>query len=564
MVWEDFVEALVSGAQKFGFGKLAALGLVGAGIVAALAAIVMNLSAQPMQLLLGGVDPKDAAGMEAALDQAGIKHKLNIDGTAIMVPRDKVAQGRVLLAGKDLLNGGAAGYSLFDGQSLLGQTDAQQKVNLIRALNGELTNNIMAMDGVTYAKVLITQPERQLFENDPGKPSASVTIGMGGRKATPEMVQAVQNLVANAVPGMRPEMVAVIDKKGVTLSAANDGELSATLADTRKTQVEADYRTRLTNLLDGLLGPGNAKVEVSADLDLTSVSETANVYDPDKQVVVSEQTGEQNSKDSTSNSATPVTAASNTPTGADAAGADSNNNSSGSTNSLTNYQNSNTVTTKVTQPGAIKRLSVSVVVNNIPGPVDAKTGVAGPSKPRDQKQIDDIKAAVNAAMGFNADRGDQLNVSNMAFESDLTPVDPKAKGPGILAGFGKNDIMRLVELVVLAVVAVLILLLGVKPLIKALGIETKMVPGMAPMPMLTGSQGIAQAIAAAGGGGGHHAIGPNGETLAIAGPDGSGGIDMARIEGQVKASSVKRVSEFVDNHPDQSVSILRTWLHEGV
>lgn len=558
------MEALVSGAQKFGIGKLAALGLVGAGMIAALAAIVLNLSAQPMQMLYSGIDPKDASGMEAALDQAGIKHKINADGTAIMVPRDKVGAGRILLAGKGLLNAGAAGYSLFDGQSVLGQTDAQQKVNLIRALDGELRNNIMAMDGVTYANVLINQPEHQLFENEPGKPSASVTIGMGGRKATPEMVQAVQNLVASAVPGMTPEMVTVVDKKGVLLSAANDGQLSATLADTRKAQVEADYRARLTDLVEKIVGPGNARVEVSADLDLTSVSETANLYNPDAQVVQSEQSVEQNSKDTTSNANTPVTAASNTPTGATGGGSDTADNSSGSTQSTTNYLNSNTVTTKVTQPGATKRLSVSVVVNNIPGPVDPKTGVAGKSTARDPQQIQQIQDAVSAAMGFDQSRGDQLKVTNIAFESNATPIDPKAKGPGILAGFGKNDIMRLVELVVLAVVAVLILLLGVKPLIKALGLDTKVVHSMASMPMLTGAGGQAMSLASGGGtaGGLQHAIGPNGETLAIAGPESAPGIDMARIEGQVKASSVKQVAEFVEKHPEESVSILRSWLHE--
>ncbi|MDB5437808.1 MAG: fliF [Caulobacteraceae bacterium] len=555
-VWENFVEGLVSGAQKFGIGKLAILGLVGAGIVAALAAIVLNLSAQPMQLLFSGVDPKDASSMTAALDQAGTKYKITPDGTSIMVPRDKVGPSRLLLAGKGLLNAGSAGYSLFDTQSVLGQTDAQQKVQMTRALDGELRNNIMAMDGVTYANVLINQPEHQLFEDEPGKPSASVTIGMGGRKATPEMVQAVQNLVANTVPGMRPEMVAVIDKKGMVLSASSSGEMSAALADTRKTEVEAGIRARLTDLVEKIVGPGNARVEVSADLDMTSVSETANVYDPDKQVVQSEQSVDQNSKDTTSNSTTPVTAASNTPAGADGGGADTGANSSGSTQATTNYLNSNTVTTKVTQPGATKRLSVSVVINEAPGAADA-AGVVAPTATAQQ-----IQAAVSAAMGFDQARGDQLKVTSIAFKSAATPADPKAKGPGILAGFGKNDIMRIIELVVLAVVAVLILLLGVRPLIKALGLDTKVVHSMAPMQMLTGGGQGMNLPAGMSGGGGQHAIGPNGEHLAISGPEGAHGIDMARIEGQVKASSVKQVAEFVEKHPDESVSILRSWLHE--
>lgn len=508
--------------------------------------------------------------MEAALDQAGIKHKISPDGTAISVPRDQVGEGRILLAGKGLLSSGSTGYELFDGQSVLGQTDAQQKVNLIRAIDGELERAIGTIDGVTSVKVLVNLPERQLFEDQPGKPTAAVTLGMGGRNVSPEVVQSVQNIVAASAPGMTPEMVAVIDKKGNLLSAANDGQLSATLADTRKTQVEADYRNRLTALIEKIVGPGNAQVEVSADLDLTSISETANVYDPDKQVVVSEQTGEENSKDSTSNSTTPVTASSNTPAGADGGGSELGSNSAGSTTSLTNYLNSSTVTTRVTQPGATKRLSVSVVVNNVPGPVDAKTGVAGPSTPRDQAQLEAIKAAVNAAMGFNAERGDLLNVSNIAFETDAVATDPNAKKPGLLAGFGKNDIMRLVELGVLAVVAVLILLLGVKPLIKALGIETKQVKGpggMAQMPMLAGGgQGMAQMAS----GGQQQLAGSHGEQMAITGgqsgglslPDAQGGIDMARIEGQVRASSVKQVAEFVEKHPDESVSILRSWLHE--
>ena len=220
------MDRLLAGLQSFGIGRLAAIIGVSAGVAAALVALVLNVGTQPKALLYSNLDLKEAASISQALDQAGVKYEAKGDGSTIMVARDKVASTRLMLSSKGLPTSGSVGYEIFDNASALGQTDFVQNLNRQRALEGELARTIRSLDGVTFARVQLVLPKRQLFEEETQQPSASVVIGVAGREPSSDQVRALQNLVAGAVPDLKPERVTIVDQNSKMLGGG-DGSAAA-------------------------------------------------------------------------------------------------------------------------------------------------------------------------------------------------------------------------------------------------------------------------------------------------------------------------------------------------
>lgn len=552
------MESFLGSIRQFGVGRLAAMLGVGAGVVAVLVALVMFMGKEPSELLYSNLDLKEASEVTQALDQAGIKYETKGDGSTIMVPRDKVASARLMVAGKGLVSSGSIGYEIFDTSNALGQTDFVQQLNRQRALQGELERTIKAMQGVNSVRVHLVLPKRQLFEENAEQPSAAVTIGVGSREPSSDMVRAIQNLVSSSVPNMKAEKVAVIDQHGKTLSAPSDESLAGKMAQDRKSEVEARIAKTVKDMIEGVLGPGKARVNVTADLDLNRVTTQEERFDPDGQVVRSESTTEASSQENKNEDNAGVTAAANVPGGQGANGFQQLGSRSGQNDSVTNYEISKSVKTTVQEPGAIKKVAVAVAIDGVSAPM-GKDGKPGAYTPRTAEEIQQIEELVKTAVGFDAARGDQVKVTNIKFPQ---PEDQGLEKAGLLSSLDKNDIMRFAELGVLAVVALLILLFAVRPFIKNLsapapGQMALAGPSGGPVTRLvTLSDGTQQQVV----------VDQSGEPIAIAGPASSDidqRIDIAKIEGQVKASSIKRVSEFVEKHPDESVAILRNWLHES-
>lgn len=544
----NFVAAL----QRFGIGRLAAILGIGVGVAAALVALTMNLG-EPKALLYSNLDLKEAGSITTALDQAGVKYEVKGDGSTIMVARDKVASTRLMLSSKGLPTSGSVGYEIFDEANALGQTDFVQQLNRQRALEGELARTIQSLDGVTSARVHLVLPKRQLFEEEAEQPSAAVTIGVGGRAPSSDQVQAIQNLVSSAVPNLKPGRVTVVDQHAKTLSAGEDG-FGTQAADGRRSEVEQRIAKTVTKLVEGVVGPGKARVNVTADLNLARVTVQQETFDPDGQVVRSETTNEENSRESQPDANGAVSASANIPGGVGANGETMNQSASGRTESTTNYEISKTIRTEVQEPGEMKRLSVAVAVDGVTAP--GQDGKPGAYTPRSAEEMQRIEQLVRTAVGFSADRGDQVTVVNVRFPS--TDVEGGVETANPLMGFDKNDIMRAVELGILGLVAVLLIFFVVRPMLK---------PGAggAGLPALSGAPPVTRLVTTPDGQPMQIQVDPStGQPLALPGPgnDLEQRIDIARIEGQVKASSVKRVSEFVETHPEESVSLLRSWLHE--
>ena len=542
---QSFIDAL----QRFGIGRLAAILGVAAGVAAALFALVLNVGTEPKALLYANLDLKEAGSITQSLDQAGVKYDVKGDGSTIMVPRDKVASTRIMLSTKGLPTSGSVGYEIFDTASPLGQTDFIQNLNRQRALEGELARTIRSLQGVTSARVHLVLPRRQLFESEGEAPSASVVIGDGGRAPGSDQVNAVRNLIAGAVPNLKPDRVTVVDDRGKLLAGVGDGQGEGSAGDTARNDTEERMRKTIKDLVEGVVGAGKARVQVTADLERNRVTLQEDKYDPDGQVVRSTQTSGENAKQSTA--AQGASTAANIPGGAGGSGGgDGGSTDSARTEETTNYEISHTTRTEVQEPGQIKRLSVAVAVDGVTtfGP-KGKSSYA-PRGADEMKRIDEL---VRSAVGFSAQRGDQVSVINVRFDRGEEEGAVSAL-PSIL-NFDKNDIMRGAELGVLLIMAALVVFFVVRPLL-----STAAGGGGGPAMQLLAAATGARALP---GPDGAMAAAPAGLTQGALPAQGDTRIDIAKIEGQVKVSSVKKVSEFVESHPEESVSILRAWLHES-
>lgn len=536
--------------QKFGIGRLAAVLGVAAGVAAVLVAVMLRVGQAPDALLYSNLDLREASEISAALDQAGIKYSSKGDGSTIFVSRDEVGTARLMLAGKGLVTSGSVGYEIFDNQSVLGQTEFQQNLNEQRALQGELSRTIMSMRGITSARVHITMPRREMFQAAATDPTAAVVVGVGGRDLSADQVRAIRNVVASSVPNLKPDKVTVTDQSNRTLAAGSeDSGFTSANAEAAKATTESQLQTRIKDIVEGVVGAGAARVQVTADIDHSRSTTQEQKFDPDGQVVRSTSTNGSQSQDTTGQADGGVTATNNIP-----GGQAPNATPVGSTNSenteTTNYEISNTTTTTVKEPGEVKKLSVSVAVDGKYTP--AADGKGEPTyAPRTPEEVQQIKTLVAAAVGIDETRGDKIEVVNVRFNREPSAA-PGADEGSSMFNFDKNDIMRGVELLVLLVTGLLLIFFVVRPLLKTAS-------GGGGMPALVGANGLPVTPLDT------QLVGGTlpGAPQMLAGPsEMDQRIDIARIEGQVKASSIKKVADFVDSHPEESTAILRSWVHE--
>jgi flagellar M-ring protein FliF len=547
------VGGFTAAVQRFGIGRLAAVLGVAAGVAAVLVAVMLRVGQAPDALLYSNLDLREASEITTALDAAGVKYSSRGDGSTIFVSRDEVGTARMLLAGKGLVTQGSVGYELFDNQSVLGQTEFQQNLNAKRALEGELARDIMSLRGVSMARVRIALPERALFQSEAAEPTASVVVGLGGREMTAENVRAIRNLIASAVPNLKPGRVTVVDDMNRTLAAGGEDEAFGAGAEEAKAGTERQLQARILDIVEGVVGPGAARVQVTADIDLSRQTTQEQRFDPDGQVVRSVATNGAENQETSGLADGAATAANNIP-GAEPPAQTPLGSTSTETTETTNYEISNTTTTTVKEPGEVRRLAVAVAVDGKWTPAANGEGEATWAA-RTPAEIAQIKALVAAAVGIDEARGDKLEVTNVRFDRAALP-EGGTEGGGGMFDFGKNDIMRGVELLILLITGLLLIFFVLRPLLKAAtGGGGGAAGGGGGMPAMVGGPGVTQLQTTAAGGGiaGQLAAPTEMEQR----------LDIARIEGQVKASSVRKVAEFVEKHPDESTAILRSWVHES-
>jgi flagellar M-ring protein FliF len=535
-----------------------------AGVAAALTGFFLYvfgaITEPPKAVLFSALDPREVGQITAKLDSMGVPYEPRGDGSTILVDADKVSKVRMELASNGLPSAGV-GYEIFDKADTFGAATFVQNINRLRALEGELARTIRSIDVIADARVHLVIPERQVFSRDNQPPSASVMIKTRGDRLSRGQVAAIQHLVASAVQGLTPSGVAIVDDKGTLLAGGNsdtgDGAAGAN-EEERATAYEDRLRERVENMVASIVGPGHVRAQVSAQMDVSRITQSAETYDPDSKVVRSSQTVEQTSQDKKGTTGAGVSVAAALPDGGQGpqGAADGNASDSSRTEETVNYEISKKVTTEVQDAGQVKNLSVAVVVDGLYG--DGANGARNytPRSPEDMTKISDL---VKSAIGYDEKRGDKVQVTNMQFAPvDMGPATPEAQP---LLGIDSAVWLKLGEILILSITALLVGLLIVKPMIRRLTMPI----GAPGVPALTNATAVQAALVQAAGEAAQPAqaqpqIAPEPTRITI--PRRESMIDISQIEGQVRESSIRKVGEVVGSHPEEAMAILRTWLHQ--
>lgn len=549
--------------KNLGAVKLGIMAAVAAGIIAFFIYLTSQLAGTEMGMLYGDLSTSDSGQIASELEARGVPFEVSPDGTRISVPKSEVGRLRVAMAEQGLPDGGTVGYEIFDNASSLGTTNFVQNINHVRALEGELARTIRAIDGVEQARVHLVMPRRELFSRESQEPSASIVLLMeGSRRLGREQVLAVQHLVASAVADLKPSLVSIVDQQG-TLLARGEGENGVTGGASTTQEMQANYEQRLARTVEELLarsvGPGNVRAEVAVDMNFDRITENSETYDPDSQIARSTQTIEESERDVESEGEQAVTVGNNLPdANAEGEGQTTQESSADRLEETVNYEISKVTKTHVSEGGRVNRLSLAVLVD---GHYVTNENGEQVYQPRNDEELQQIAALARSAVGFDQERGDTVEVINMQF-ADPT-ADLQATETGGFLGLRHSELMRAAEMLVLGVIAVLVLLLVVRPLIQRL-LE-------APIgePALAGAGGDTGLLSDYAGRDDYAALAPpagvpSTETAGEFGAEEDEGsehmIDLNKVEGRVKASSVRKISEIVEKHPEEAVAIVRNWL----
>jgi flagellar M-ring protein FliF len=583
---EQPVQGFFDFVKSLGAARMAAMAAVTLALIGFFSFLMIQMTTPQMVPLFTDLSVEDSSSIVKDLERQAIPYEIRNDGAIVMAPKDKVARLRMKLAEGGLPKGGGVGYEIFDKSDALGATSFIQNINHLRALEGELARTIRGIDRVQAARVHLVLPERPLFSRDKIDATASIVLKVRGT-LEPQQVRAIRHLVATAVNGMKPERVSVIDETGKLLAdgASQDNALEGVGADERKVMFETRLRNEVEAIVSSVVGPGHARVQLSADFDFNRITETSDKFDPDGRVVRSSQTREEQSSSGTGKDSGQVSVGTELPgSNAPAASGGGSQDQNKKTEEIVNYEISRTTKTEVIEAGRINRISAAVLVDGNYNKNDKGEVVY---QPRAKEEIDRIAALVRSAIGFNAKRGDQVEVVNLRF-ADNAPVSiNEPAGWMSYLQFTKEDIMRGAELGVMALLGLIVLFMVVRPLVRRIVTSDSAQAALsaAGIAGAAGAAGVAGAIGSSKGGttvvqgsggtsiagsgngsvtntsGAHISIGGGEEAVTISNRT-SAMIDVAQVQGQVHAQSVQKVGELAQKNPHEAVSIIRNWLHE--
>jgi len=397
-------------------GRLAAIGVVGIMTLAGILGVAYMAKKPDYQVLFSGLSPDDTTAITTRLNEQRIKYKLAQDGAAVMVPSGKALQLRLEMATAGLPSGGVVGYEIFD-ESTFGMTEFVQKLNYKRALQGELSRTINQFREIQSSRVHIAIPEKRLFSKDNQEPTASIVIKLAvGRRLAKGKVNGITHLVASSVEGLRPEKVTVVDVDGNVLAGGESSDEMAMLSSTQleyKSNLEKALEKRITSMLENIVGPGKAVTRVSSEINFKQVERTEKTFDPNGQVVRSEQRAESKSTGEQAPIGVPGVQ-SNIPGTEQGAATTAKPASSANSQETTNYEINEVTSHVVEQVGTIKKLSVAVIVDVKRSAAD-KSGEAK-FTPRNEQELKQIADLVKTAAGFDEKRGDKVVVESAPFD----------------------------------------------------------------------------------------------------------------------------------------------------
>ncbi len=520
---------------QLGRRRLLLIGGVALALLIGLGTLALGKSAPAMGYLYTDLDPSAAATITEKLKGQNVPFTLSSDGKAIMAPVDRLADLRMDFAGERL--GGKIGYDVLDQEEPFGVSSSRAKINETRAIEGELSRSIESLDNVERARVHIVMPEREIFATKARAASAAVTLKTSGR-LPPEAVDAVRHLIAASVPDLLPTSISVVDQTGALLARAGEaGSAASGDLDTRQAAVEARMREQIETMLAPIVGAGHVRAEVSALLERDHVTEEADVFDPDTQVIGHQVTVDTNAQnDANSPGAEGATVGTQLPDAAGRIGGGSGEtqrSANHETSEDTTFQNSHKRVVSETGPGKIERLSVAVMVD-------------GAATTMTKAEVARITHLVQNAVGYDADRGDAVAVEVMRFAA----AERAAAEENVLPwGLTPGDLLGLAKWTIGAI---------------GLAVAAWLMRGWwRPKPEL-GDESL-------------HL--PDATTLALPGHEGGEPIRLedqtapsdlamldqeialAQVDGSIRLSALKRIGETIAENPGESVTVIRQWMN---
>ena len=349
--------------KSLGAARMAAMAAVTLALIGFFSFLMIRMTTPQMVPLFTDLSVEDSASIVKDLERQAIAYQLKNDGAIVMVAKDNVARLRMKLAENGLPKGGGVGYEIFDKSDALGSTTFVQNINHLRALEGELARTIRGIDRVQAARVHLVLPDRPLFSRDKIDASASIVLKVRG-SLEPQQVRAIRHLVATAVNGLKPERISVVDETGKLLAdgAAQSDPLEGAGADERKADYEKRLREQVEAIVSSVVGPGHARVEITADFDVNRITQTSDKFDPDGRVVRSSQTREESSSTGDDKAGGPVSVGNELPGAAKQSGGGASDQNR-KTEEIVNYEISRTTKTEVTEAGRLNRISAAVLVD---------------------------------------------------------------------------------------------------------------------------------------------------------------------------------------------------------
>lgn len=513
------------------------LALAFVATIAGMWAVSHLTSGTPMSVLYANLDTKAASDVVAQLDAQAVPYELSDNGQTIKVPSARVADVRLKLSAEGLPASGE-GWSILDKQGIT-TSEFDQRVGYQRAMEGELAKTIRAIDGVSDASVHLVIPRSDLFTTDNVQPSASVlVVTKAGQNLAPTQVQAIVNLVSSSVQGMKADQVSVTDQAGHVLAAPGDTAGAVGLAGDTRLRATREYQNTMEKDLEGLLdtvvGPGMAKVNVTAQLDYDAVKSTTEAYEPAKtaegaQSVLNETSRTERYRDANAAAESGVlgieTPTTTTPAAAGSGGSTSTTTRGSADTSLkyslderdAKYAMNKTVTNAEQAPGRVKQLSVAVLLDE---------------QAIDPAKVAEVEKLVAAAAGINTTRGDTLAVSllpmNEQVKSTITAANTPAEAKSGL------DLVGLIRTVGTVLVALVVVVFGVLYLRKGSGGNRQVLDSMS----MSELEGALPAL-------------------------GAGRDDEDDDEGDDGEPAEVRLQTLLANQPDEVAGVLRSWLSEA-
>lgn len=544
------MSSFINTLKDLGPSRLAIMSAILVGLILFFVFVSMRVATPPMRLLYSDLSPADSAAVAAKLEESQIPYTVSADSTRIMVAETEVGKSRLLLAEAGLPNGGSLGYEIFDKQTGFGTTNFVQNINQVRALEGELARTISSLESVRSARVHLVLPQRELFSREARQSRASVYLGLRpGANLQREQILGIQSLIASAVPDLKVSDVTIIDSEGNLL--ARGGEDTETNMESMKAEeMRRSFEGRLTDKIEDqvgrIVGFGNVRAMVTAEINFDRISTNEELFDPEGQVVRSAQTTTENSLE---REATPedVSVQNNLPgVGGDLLADNKPSAENSRTEELTNFEISKTVRNTVREAGEIKRLSVAVLVDGIHSTNAEGAKTYAERSPEELTQIEEL---VKSAVGFDANRGDVISVKNMQFAEVDTGGD--VVDESMLFGFQKADLIDAGEVLLVGIMIILVVLLVLQPMVSRLlatdgpesndNIEADLLSMRPVNPALAGPSSQRDMN-----------FGDPTEEESL--------INMSGVEGKVKTSSVKKVEEIVANYPQETISVIRSWM----